>query len=213
MEKGALNRMIKRLNKIYPREFRKSDPFRVLIGVILSHRTTDAISWPATDRLFSKADSPRKMASMTWSEIGKLIYPVNYWPTKAKRIREVCMALTKNHGGKVPRTREELMELPGVGGKSADIVLSFGFGRPVIAVDSHVQWVSFVLGIAAKRSESPEKIREKLHALVSDRDKLILNNLFVEFGREICRTGAPRCWVCPVKDLCPYPHKRLKQPE
>lgn len=203
-----LNKIISILQKRYKIKFEKEEPFRVLIGVMLSHRTTDAVSWPATDRLFSRANTPKKILKLSAKEIAKIIYPVGFYNTKAKRICEVCKIILKKYKGRVPRTRKELMELPGVGGKSADIVLSFGFGEPVIAVDSHVKWVSHVLKIS--REKNPEKVRQALHDLVPRKYRLFVNNLFVEFGREICKTGRPKCWMCPVEKLCPYENKNLK---
>lgn len=213
MDAKTLHKIIVRLNKTYRVRPPRIRPFRVLIGVILSHRTTDEVSHPATNRLFKKADTPEKILKLSAREIAKTIFPVGFYKTKAKRIRKVCRILLKKYGGKIPKMREDLMKFPGVGGKSADIVLSFGFAKPVIAVDSHVQWVSYVLGIAEKRNENPEKIREKLHRLIPEKDRLIVNNLFVEFGRKICNTGRPKCYMCPIVKMCPYLYKNLKLPK
>jgi len=105
-------------------------------------------------------------------------------------------------------TRDEMMKLPGVGPKTADIVLCAGFGVPVIAVDTHVDAVSKRLGIADVRDDV-ETVREKLHKLVPDDRRLIVNHLFVQFGKEICTSPRPKCHMCPIVKLCPYPDKSL----
>jgi endonuclease-3 len=115
--------------------------------------------------------------------------------------------LVKKFKGKVPNTREELMELPGVGGKSADIVLSFSYGQPVIAVDAHVKWVATVLGMT--REKEPEKIRSDLHALFPENERSTVNEMLVRFGKDICNTGRPKCWICPIREMCKYEKKRL----
>ncbi|MFH0711055.1 MAG: endonuclease III, partial [Candidatus Aenigmatarchaeota archaeon] len=125
--------MIRILNRRYEIKPHRGKPFRVLIGVVLSHRTTDEVSWPATDRLFKLAKNPEQMLKLSEKKIAKTIYPTGFYNVKAKRIRQICKVLIEKFDGKVPGTRTELMELPGVGGKSSDIVLSFGFGKPVIA--------------------------------------------------------------------------------
>lgn len=134
--------MIGVLNKRYKIKPYRGQPFRVLIGVVLSHRTTDKVSWPATDRLFKLAKNPSQMSKLPEKKIARTIYPTGFYNVKSKRVRQICRMLIEKFGGKVPRTREELMKLPGVGGKSADIVLSFGFGEDVIAVDTHVAVIS-----------------------------------------------------------------------
>jgi len=205
-----VEKIIKILQKEFNVNIKLGDPFRILIGVMLSHRTTDKTSWPATDRLFKRANSPRKIYNLSAKKIEKIIYPVGFYRNKSKNLRRVCKILLENYNGKVPRIREELMKLPGVGGKSADIILSYAYGEPVIAVDSHVNWVSNVLGWTD--SKKPEKIREDLHKIIPKKHRLILNDLLVNFGRDICNTGRPKCYKCPIVKLCPYPKKNLKQP-
>lgn len=211
MEKEKLEKILSILQKRYDVKPKKLDPFLVLMHVMLASRTTDKVSWPAAERLILKGETAKGIAWMSTREIERLILPSNFYKTKARNVKLACKMLVEKFGGKVPRTREELMELPGVGGKSADIVLSFSYGKPVIAVDAHVKWVSYVLKIS--RENSPEKIRAKLHELFPEDDRLIVNDLFVQFGKEICKTGRPKCWMCPIMKLCPYENKRLAPPK
>lgn len=205
-----LREIFKTLQKRYRARPKKYDPFRVLIHVILAARTTDEVSWPAADRLIRKGRNAGGISKMSVREIEKIILPSNFYRNKARYIKSACRMIVEKFGGKVPKTREELMELPGVGGKSADVVLSFSYGQPVIAVDAHVKWVSHVLKIS--REKNPEKVREKLHEIFRGKERLIVNDLMVQFGKEICNTGRPKCWMCPVKNMCPYENKRTNKP-
>jgi endonuclease-3 len=198
--------MIGTLRKRYKTDKVRMDPFRVLIHVILAARTTDDVSWPAADRLIAKGKDVEGIAGMDIREIQKTILPSNFYRNKARYVKSACKMVVEDFGGKVPKTREELMKLPGVGGKSADIILSFSYGQPVIAVDAHVKWVATVLGMT--KEKEPENIRRDLHTIFPEKERSTANYLMVQFGKEICRTGRPMCWVCPVRRLCPYPKKR-----
>lgn len=211
MEKKKLEKIISILQKKYDVKPKKLEPFLVLMHVMLASRTTDQVSWPAAERLILKGKTAKGISAMGVRQIEKLILPSNFYRTKARNVKRACRMLVEKFGGRVPRTRDELMELPGVGGKSADIVLSFSYGKPVIAVDAHVKWVSHVLKIS--REKNPEKIRERLHELFPEGERLIVNDLFVQFGKEICKTGRPKCWMCPIVNLCPYEKKRLVTPK
>lgn len=210
MKQKSLRKTFKILQKRYRVKPKKFDPFRVLVHVILAPRTTDLVSWPAADRLVARGRTAKGISEMSAREIERIILPTNYYKTKAKHIKQTCKMIVEKFGRKVPRTREELMQLPGIGGKSADIVLSFAYGKPVIAVDAHVKWVSYVWKLS--REKNPEKIREKLHEIFSGKERLIVNDLMVQFGREICNTGRPKCWMCPIVRMCPYEKKRLRPP-
>ena len=203
---ASSEKIIKILQKRYREKIYKSDPFRTLVGVILSHQTNDKISWPATDRLFSVAKNPEDFVKMGWKKIDSHIKNVNYHPTKAKRIYLICKMLIERFDGKVPRTREELMELPGVGPKSASIVLSFGFGVPTIAVDTHTYRVSKRLGLVPIKA-TPEKAQKILEEIVAKKYHLIVNSLFIDFGRDICQAKRPQCFKCPVYSFCKYERK------
>ena len=208
MNKGKAEKVFRILKKTYKTKPKKLNAFRVLMHVMLASRTTDLVSWPAADRLIAEGKNADGISKMNVKKIEKIILPSNYYRTKAKHIKLACKMIVDKFGGRVPRTREELMELPGVGGKSADIVLSFSYGQPVIAVDAHVKWVVNTLKISDEKT--PEKIREDLHEIFKGKDRLIANDMIVQFGKEICYTGRPKCWLCPVKRMCTYDKKRLK---
>ena len=179
----------------------------MLIGVLLSQRTRDEVSWVASDRLFSKARIPDDMLKLNEKEIQKIIYPVGFYRQKAKRIRQICKILKEKYNGKVPKTREELMQLPGIGIKSTNIVLSYGYGHPVISVDVHVAVISRRWHLT--KEIKPEKISEELNERIPLKYRLTFNDLLVQFGKEYCRTRYPRCRICPGLDLCPYENKNL----
>lgn len=208
MEKEKIQKIVNILRKKYNVKPKNYNPFRVLMHVMLASRTTDEVSWPAADRLIARGKNAKGISQMNIREIEKIILPANFYKTKARHIKETCNMIIEKFGGRVPKTREELMELPGVGPKSADIVLSFSYNVPVIAVDAHVKWVSYVLKIS--REKNPEKVRKKLHEIFPEKERLTVNDLFVQFGKEICNTGRPKCWMCPVEKLCPYEKKRTK---
>jgi endonuclease-3 len=211
MNRKNVSKIIQILNKKYhPRPW-KSKPFRVLIGVILSHRTRDETSLPATSRLFRRAKNLDGILKLSEKEIAKIIYPVGFYNQKAKRIKAICKILKEKYHGKVPKTREELMQLPGVGGKSADIVLSFAYGEPVIATDTHVAAVSRRLHWT--ENKDPEKIRGDLHMLIPKKYWLLVNNLLVDFGKEVCSSPRPKCYMCFIEKYCPYESKNLKPPK
>jgi endonuclease III len=199
-------KIIRILQKRYKEKIYRSDPFRTLIGVILSHQTNDKISWPATDRLFRVAKTPRDFVKMGWRKIDSHIKNVNYHPTKAKRIYLICKMLLERFGGKVPKTREELMELPGVGPKSTSIVLSFGFGIPTIAVDTHAYRVSKRLALVPNKVTA-EKTQKILEEIIPKKYHLIANSLLIDFGRDICQAKKPQCFRCPVYQFCKYEKK------
>jgi endonuclease III len=204
---NSSEKIIKILQKRYDAKIRKSDPFRTLIGVILSHQTNDKISWPATDRLFEIAKAPEDFVKLGWRKIDSKIKNVNYHPTKAKRIYLICKMLLEKFDGKVPMAREELMELPGVGGKSADIVRSFSFQIPTIAIDTHVAQISRRLHWT--KEKNPEKIKKDVEKIIPKKYWLLANSLLVDFGKEIC-ASKPKCYICPIEEFCPFENKNLK---
>lgn len=204
-----ITKIIKILQKKFKVKFEKGDPFRVLIGVMLSHRTKDTTSWPATNRLFARADTPEKILKISAKEIEKIIYPVGFYKTKAKRILQTCKMLIENFDGKVPNTMEELMQFPGVGPKSAAIVLVWGFEIPAVPVDSHVNRVMQRIGVV-KKGLQPEKTQKILEEIIPENLKLVANHSIVQFGREICQPRKPLCYKCPIVKLCDYKPKNLK---
>ena len=204
-------KIIRILKKRYDVGAWRMRPFRALIGCIISQRTKDETTGPAADRLFAAADTPQRMSKLTTKRIAKLIYPAGFYNQKAKNIKATCKMLLERYNGRVPKTREELMKLPGIGGKCADIVLLFSYGYSVIPVDTHVAKVSQRLGWT--RHKHREKIREDLHELFPPKKRAAINGLLVMFGKEICRSPFPKCYSCPLEKLCPYPNKRLDTPK
>jgi len=210
MDKKTLTKIIGILRKRYPiRYFERSDPFEVLVTTVLSHRTKDEVTEKASKKLLERARTPENLLKLSKKEIEKLIYPVGFYREKAKKLKKIAKILIENYKGKVPDKREELLKLPGVGPKTADCVLSFAYGKDMIPVDTHVKVISKRLGIAGEK-DSEEVIRENLHRLVSKRERKFVNTLFVEFGKEICRTVKPLCFKCPIQEFCPFPRKSLK---
>ena len=201
-----IEKIIKILSERYSTKNFWREPFKLLISTILSQRTKDEVTYKAAKRLLKVANNPEKILKLSKKQIEKLIYPVGFYKQKAKRIKEVCKILLEKYGGKVPDKRKELLKLPGVGGKTADIVLAYGFNKPVIAVDTHVATISRRLGLT--KNYEPEKIREDLHKIIPKKYRKIINLLFVNFGKEICRSVKPRCEICPIKNFCKeYPNK------
>ena len=207
-------KIIRILRKQYPQrnrgEVTSSDsrlPFEVLVSAIISQRTKDEATARVASQLFKKAKTPKKMVAIGKREIAKTIRAANYYKTKADRIYRISKILANNYSGRVPKTREELMKLPGVGGKTADIVMMVSHGANLIPVDTHVQVVSQRLDWTKQRTA--EKIRTDLHRLFPKRTRGYVNILLVEFGKEFCRKHRPRCKVCPIEKMCPYEKKNL----
>ncbi len=178
------------------------DPFRVLIGTILSQRTRDEMTETATAQLFARYPDAPALAAAETAEVERLIRPVGFYHQKAPQIQRVSRILVDEHGGRVPSTYEELLELPQVGSKTANCVLVYGYGIPRIPVDTHVHRVSNRLGLVT--TKAPEKTERALMAFVPRRYWLEVNELFIEFGKEICRPIGPRCDVCSFRSYCRY---------
>ncbi|MEN2974645.1 MAG: endonuclease III [Candidatus Caldarchaeales archaeon] len=179
------------------------DPFKILVGTILSQRTKDEITNRAYESLFDKYSDIKSLAAAPTKDIERLIKPVGFYRVKARRIKEVARIILERYLGNVPKDRDELLKLPGVGDKTADIVLSIGYGFPEIAIDTHVETVSKRLGIADEEDRYMQ-IKKKLEELTPIDKRPIINHLFVTFGREICRKPKPKCSICPIKSFCRY---------
>ncbi len=185
----------------------REDPFLVLISTILSQRTRDEKTEIASRRLFAKYDTPRFIADADAADLERLIKPVGFYRQKAVQIQKVSRALLDRHGGSVPRTYEELIELPQVGPKTANCVLVYGYGEPRIPTDTHVHRVSNRLGLV--RTKSPEKTEQRLMRTVPKDYWLHINELFIRFGKDICRPIGPRCPECSFTKFCRhYPQTR-----
>lgn len=177
------------------------DPFRILISTIISLRTKDEVTMAATDRLFQAASSPKAMASLPPERIGELIYPAGFYRTKGRNIAEVCRLLLADHGGRVPADLRALLALPGVGRKTANLVLGLGFGVPSICVDTHVHRIANRLGWIA--TKNPEETEFALMDSVPKKLWIPLNETLVRFGQGTCTPTSPWCSRCPVAAACP----------
>lgn len=177
------------------------DPFKILIGCLLSLRTQDKTTGPAAARLFASAGTAAEMRQLPLDTIERAIYPVGFYHTKARAILEICEALVERHGGKVPDTMEGLLELKGVGRKTANLVLAMGFQIPAICVDTHVHRISNRWGYV--RTKTPEETEFALRRKLPKAYWLIYNDLLVAFGQNLCLPISPRCSPCPLNTMCP----------
>lgn len=175
-------------------------PFRVLISCILSLRTQDATTANASHRLFAVADTPEAMLKLSAKRIEKLIYPVGFYKTKAKNIRNICRVLVEKYGGEVPDEIDELLKLNGVGRKTANLVVTLGYKKPGICVDTHVHRISNRWGYV--KTATPEKTEFALREKLPKPYWIEYNDLLVSFGQHLCRPISPLCSHCPVKKYC-----------
>jgi endonuclease III len=177
------------------------DPFKILIGCLLSLRTKDETTGPAATRLFALAGSPIEMQQVPVDKIAQAIYPVGFYRTKAKTILEVCRTLRERYGGRVPDTIEALLELKGVGRKTANLVLTLGFQKPAMCVDIHVHRISNRWGYV--RTKDPEQTEFALRRKLPKAYWPVYNDLLVAFGQNICKPVSPLCRQCQLDAVCP----------
>ena len=176
------------------------NPFAILISTLLSLRTKDEVTAAATERLFSLASTPEEMLRLTAEEIQKAIYPVGFYRTKAETILRTCRELIDRFGGRVPGTLDELLSLKGVGRKTANLVVSLGFGGEGLCVDTHVHRISNRLGYV--RTKHPEETEFALRGKLPRKYWSRVNTLLVAFGRNTCRPISPLCSTCPLTAYC-----------
>jgi endonuclease III len=176
------------------------DPFRVLIACLLSLRTQDATTREASERLFRVADTPAAMLRLSPARISRLIFPVGFYRTKARAIRQISRDLIERFGGAVPDEIDALLTLKGVGRKTANLVVTIGFAKPGICVDIHVHRISNRLGFV--RTKSPDQTELALRAKLPRRYWIGYNDLLVAFGQNVCRPLSPHCSRCPVARWC-----------
>lgn len=176
------------------------DPYRVLISTLISLRTRDEVTFAASDRLLSEASTPYAMANLTEARISDLIYPAGFYRTKAKTIRTVSELLITDHGGTVPRTVAELTALPGVGRKTANLVLAIGHGIDAICVDIHVHRISNRNGWVA--TKDPDGTERALMDVLPRRYWIPINEWLVRFGQTVCTPQSPHCSICPLREEC-----------
>ena len=178
------------------------DPFQILIATMLSARTQDPTTHAASTRLFKAARTPRAMAKLSVREIERLIYPVSFYRNKAEYVKGICQMLVGRFGGKVPRTMEELLMLPGVGRKTANLVLILGFrSGQNICVDTHVHRISNRLGWVS--TKQPEETEQALYRSTKRRWWPYINLYLVTWGQNVCRPVYPKCGDCAIAEVCP----------
>jgi endonuclease-3 len=178
----------------------RRDPFKILIGCLLSLRTKDETTGPAAARLFDAADTPQAILELPVERIERLIYPVGFYRTKARVLHRVCRDLLDRFDGSVPADLDALLTLHGVGRKTANLVVTFGFGLPGICVDTHVHRITNRLGFV--RTRAPEETEMALRRRLPKRHWIELNDLLVAFGQTICHPTSPHCSRCPVARRC-----------
>ncbi len=176
-------------------------PFETLVSTILSLRTKDKVTELASRRLLSRAPNPEILATLSIPEIEELIFPVGFYHTKAKNLIETCRTLLASHAGRVPRSMDELLKLPGVGRKTANLVLTVGFGDYGICVDTHVHRISNLWGYVKTRT--PEETEFALRKILPRRHWKTYNDILVTFGQNLCTPVSPWCSRCPVAPYCP----------
>jgi endonuclease-3 len=183
-------------------EDQKRDPFQVLIATMLSAQTKDAVTHAAATRLFRVARTPRTMLKLRIKEIERVIYPVSFYRHKAVHVHETCTQLIARYDGRVPETMEELLTLPGVGRKTANLVLILAHASPDnICVDTHVHRISNRLGWVSTRT--PEETEHALYGAADRRWWPVLNLYLVTWGQNVCRPVYPLCGSCVLFELCP----------
>jgi endonuclease-3 len=181
------------------------NPFTLLVAVVLSAQATDAGVNKATPALFAAADTPAKMVALGEDKVRDMIKTIGLFRTKAKNVVALSRVLVEQHGGEVPRSREALEALPGVGRKTANVVLNIAFGEPTIAVDTHIFRVGNRTGLAT--GKTPLEVEQKLEQVVPARYKRHTHHWLILHGRYTCLARKPRCEVCIIADLCQWPGK------
>lgn len=184
------------------------DPFKILIGTILSSRTRDETTTKVVKILFKRFKNAKELAEGNLEEVKQIIHSIGFYNVKAKRIIEVSQLIVKRFDGKVPNSIEKLLELPGVGRKTANCVLVYGFNKPTIPVDTHVHRISNRIGLV--NTKTPEKTEIELNNIINKKYWLRLNNIFVMYGQNICLPVAPKCELCELKKMCKFYHASAK---
>ena len=208
MKKENIIEFFKRLQAIEPEpkgELDYLNPFTLVVAVALSAQATDIGVNKATPALFAAADTPEKMVALGEDKIRDHIKTIGLFNTKAKNIYKLSQMLIDDYNSIVPQDRDELIKLPGVGRKTANVVLSMAFGIPTIAVDTHIFRVSNRTGMA--KGNNPDQIERKLEKVVPDEFKFHCHHWMILHGRYICKARKPVCGICPVYDLCAYKDK------
>ena len=208
MEPSTINTLFKKLSDSIPKpqtELLHRNQFELLVSVILSAQATDVSVNKVTPELFAQFPTPEKMHEPGADKVYSYIKSIGLAPTKSKNIVAACGQLVKYHQGKVPKSREELEQLPGVGRKTANVILNTAFGKPVIAVDTHVFRISNRTGLAS--GETAMKVENKLMSVVPSKWKIDAHHLLILQGRYVCKSRNPDCVSCVIISECEYPDK------
>ncbi|MER3546578.1 MAG: endonuclease III [Rhodanobacteraceae bacterium] len=208
MKRADVAELFRRLRELDPQpttELTYHTPFELLVAVILSAQATDAAVNKATAKLFPVANTPQKILKLGERGLKKYIATIGLYNAKAKNIVAMCRMLIEQHHGEVPRTREALEALPGVGRKTANVILNTVFGQPAIAVDTHIFRVCNRTGLAP--GKNVREVEDKLLRVVPDEYKLGAHHWLILHGRYVCVARKPKCPLCPIRDLCAYKHK------
>jgi len=187
----------------HPRsELEYRSPFELLVSVVLSAQATDVSVNKATRRLYRVANTPQEMLALGEERLREYLKTIGLYRTKAKNLIALCRLLVERHGGKVPRTRAELEALPGVGRKTASVVLNVAFGEPTIAVDTHIFRVAHRTGLSS--GKTPEQVSAELERITPPAYRRHAHHWLILHGRYVCKARKPECWRCAIADLCRY---------
>lgn len=186
----------------------KGDPWETLLFTALTARSKDDQVEPVFRRLMASYPGPGRLAAAKRADVERLIRTIGLYRSKAKNAIALARAVVERHGGRVPADMDALVDLPGVGRKTASCVLVYAFGIPAIAVDTHVHRIANRLGWASERT--PERTERALRGTLPGRHWLDVNRVMVQFGRDVCVPGTPKCWACPVARWCGFPRKTPK---
>ncbi len=210
VDRETMIEIFRRLHAANPEpkgELEHTNPYTLLVAVALSAQSTDVGVNKATRSLFPIADTPQKMLALGEEGLREHIKTLNFYNTKAKNVIATARRLVEEFGGKVPNSVEVLETLPGVGRKTASVVVNIAFGDPRVAVDTHIFRVTNRLPLAITRT--PLETQEALEKLIPDEYRLHAHHWLILHGRYICKARRPECWRCPVNDLCRYPDKTI----
>ena len=178
----------------------KKTPYHILISTLISLRTKDQVTLEASMRLFEKADSIEELDKLSEDEIAKLIYPCGFYKTKATRMKEICKIIIENNNANIPDEIDDLIKLPGVGRKTANLVVILGFNKPGICVDTHVHRISNRIGWV--KTKTPEETEFALRKLLPLEYWRTINDYFVSYGQTVCTPMSPHCSVCKLNNVC-----------
>jgi endonuclease-3 len=205
---GLMQKALRNNNLVRPTALKnlqiqeEGDPFKILIGTILSARTRDEITTKVIKSLFSEFKNPDELSKANLKDLKKVIQKIGFYNVKAARIKEVSQKLIENYNGKVPSNLDDLLTLPGVGRKTANCVLVYGFKKPAIPVDIHVHRISNRIGIV--NTKKPEETEMVLQKSVEIKHWTRINETFVAYGQNICLPKNPKCKICHLTKICKY---------